>query len=145
MNQVVAINKTLLSIVNISPDRGEMTPAGISRIAVRGFLLSISRSNQRLNAIAALLAKTIQRMTSNSVRQLNDAGEAAVARKKPTKANGRAKTVWLNFISDKYDFTIKLFISKEQMRWQSSFIFDKKEELWRNQSSLIFTTFSIPR
>ena len=41
----------------------DIIPAGISLIAVLGFFASKLLSNQRLNAIAALLAVTMQMMT----------------------------------------------------------------------------------
>lgn len=44
----------------------EMIPAGISRIAVRGFNLSNRSSIYRLNAMAALRANTIQSTTNKS-------------------------------------------------------------------------------
>jgi hypothetical protein len=68
-------------------------PAGISLIAVRGFLLSISLSAHLLNAIAALLAKTIHKITYKNFIQSIPSPIALVAKKKPIKAKGIAKIV----------------------------------------------------
>jgi hypothetical protein len=62
-----------------------------------------------LKAIAALLAKTIHRRTLTSRGRKDDlqshAGSSAILwmmpNVKPTSANGKANTVWLNFTSDK--------------------------------------------
>ncbi len=48
----------------------EMIPRGISRIAVRGFFTSNSTSSQRLKAMAALRAKTMQPTTSRKTTQM---------------------------------------------------------------------------
>ena len=63
MNQVVVMNAPQLSIVNQSAALAEMIPAGISRMAVRGFFASMFRSAHRLKAIALVRAKTIHRST----------------------------------------------------------------------------------
>ena len=44
INQVVAINKRQFIMTNDNAAVGEITPAGISRTTVRGFLTSISLS-----------------------------------------------------------------------------------------------------
>ena len=49
--------------VNIKAFCAEIVPVGISLIAVLGFFASIVRSRYLLNAMAALRAKTMQRMT----------------------------------------------------------------------------------
>ena len=89
-------------------------PAGISRIAVRGFLASKCLSRYLLNAIAALLAEIIQIITNNSfqsikgsliiridpsgVRSINLLGTIAFGKaiKKPIIAKGNAKIVCEN-------------------------------------------------
>lgn len=63
MNHVVAINAIALRVVKVSAAAGEILPAGISLTTVLAFLASISRSAQRLNAMAAERAKTIHKST----------------------------------------------------------------------------------
>ena len=78
-----------------------ITPEGISLTFVLGLAISISLSKNRLKAIAALLAKTIHRTTKPNIPKSRDFDSYNVPRKKPTIANGIAKIVWLNFISEK--------------------------------------------
>ena len=88
-------------------------PAGISLIAVRGFNASKFLSNQRLKAMAALLAKIIQRITKINLITKKYLGKIVVCqpvpeylkvnipKKKPTNAKGIAKMVCENFTRDK--------------------------------------------
>ncbi len=82
----------------------EIIPAGISRIAVRGFFASKFLSSHRLKAIAALRAKIIHKITINSNRHHGLSVEKSAflnAKKNPIIAKGIAKMVWLNFTRDK--------------------------------------------
>lgn len=65
INHVQAINAIQLNTTKARALSGEIVPAGISLIAVLGFKASNFASSQRLNAIAALLAKTIHNITSD--------------------------------------------------------------------------------
>ena len=78
-----------------------IVPAGISLIAVREFFLSIFLSMYRLNAMAALRAKTIQSSTFSNKCHSNEAGVKCTAKKKPISAKGIAKMVWENFTNDR--------------------------------------------
>ena len=97
-----------------------MMPAGISRIAVRGFFASKFLSSQRLKAMAAERAKTMQRMIRSKVSH-SDLGLSTLtkslyelviaismvsfaARKKPISAKGIAKMVWANLTRERYFF-----------------------------------------
>src|SRR5882672_9490125 len=91
MNQVVIMNKAELAITKYKALEAEMIPDGISRFAVRGFFLSKSASSQRLNAIAALRANTMQSTTSKSFVQLKECPAQVTARKNPIMAKGMAK------------------------------------------------------
>lgn len=62
------MNNTQLTATNQKADFAFITPDGISLTNVRGFLASISLSNQRLNAMAALLANTIHNTTKINVK-----------------------------------------------------------------------------
>lgn len=80
-------------------------PAGISRIAVRGFLASKCRSRYLLNAMAALLAVIIQIITKINFFPISilhneciDPLLTGMAIKKPIIANGIAKIVCENLI-----------------------------------------------
>ena len=100
------INKMQFVITNNSAFAEEIIPLGISLIFVRTFSLSNLLSAQRLNAMAALRAKTIHRIIlknrSQSMRLLFSSIESVGdARKNPIIAKGIAKMVWLNFIRDK--------------------------------------------
>ena len=66
------------------------------RAAVRGFFWSMDQSTRRLNSIAAVRAKTMQRRTSPSTRAV---GRPFAATRSAPKAKGRAKIVWENRIS----------------------------------------------
>ena len=101
MKAVARINPAQFSKTNNNARCGEITPEGISREAVRSLAASISRSRYRLKAIAALRAITIHISTRNNFNQISPAGRVVAAMVKPTKANGSAKTVWLNFIRDR--------------------------------------------
>ena len=61
-----ATKSRALTATNVSARRGEITPAGISRPAVRGFAASMRRSAQRLNPMAVLRAKTMHSTTCTS-------------------------------------------------------------------------------
>ncbi len=64
MKKQQAINNRQLTMTNSNALFAFITPAGISLIAVRGFFASKFLSSQRLKAIAADRAKTMQRITS---------------------------------------------------------------------------------
>jgi len=70
-------------------------PLGISRIAVRGFAPSNSRSTIRLNAIAANRAAVNARITHPTMPGVSV--PRRVASVTPTKANGSANTVCGSF------------------------------------------------
>lgn len=89
-------------ITNVSAAAGEICPAGISRIFVLGFFSSKERSINRLKAIAALRAVTMHASIRRNVLRLKGCELFSSPRKNPIKANGNAKTVWLNFTSEKY-------------------------------------------
>jgi|ERR1051326_498315 hypothetical protein len=101
MKNVVVINKRQLIITKDKAFFSEMIPFGISRICVRAFLLSNVTSAHRLNAIAALRAKTMQRITRRNDFQFISVLLNFTAKKKPITAKGIAKMVWLNFISER--------------------------------------------
>ena len=64
------MNNRQLTTTNRNALFFEMIPAGISRIAVRGFRASHRTSSHRLNAIAALRAKTMHNTTrTNRIRK----------------------------------------------------------------------------
>ena len=67
MNQQQTINAIQLNITNSKALLAFIIPAGISLIAVRGFLASKLASSQRLKAIAAERAKTMQRITRDNL------------------------------------------------------------------------------
>ena len=94
-------NNVALTITNQNAAFSDTNPAGISLTNVLGLLASISLSNHLLNAIAALLANTMQRTTKIKRRGLNSIPVASYPMKKPIMANGKAKIVWLNLIRDK--------------------------------------------
>ena len=68
MKKVQAINSTQLITTNKSALFDLIIPAGISLTAVRGFFASKFLSSQRLKAMAAERAKTMQ---SNTRKNLN--------------------------------------------------------------------------
>jgi len=98
------INKIALIIVNIIEFLRLIFPLGISRFVVLGFFLSISLSQKRLNDIAVFRANIIHKITKTSEAHSKESGSCRIAKENPRKAKGIAKTVWLNFISEKYDF-----------------------------------------
>ena len=89
----MSIKSILFAIVNINASFELILPEGISRIAVHGLCASISLSKYLLKAIAAFLAKIMHNTISKSFSQLNSCPVSEMARKKPIKANGIAKTV----------------------------------------------------
>jgi hypothetical protein len=121
MNQVATINAIQLMITKIKALFAEIIPAGISLMAVRGFLESKFLSSQRLKAIAALRAKIMQRMTSKSLinKPLRkspvieceydpgcDGNRSYTPKQNPINAKGIAKIVCENFTRLKYFLTI---------------------------------------
>lgn len=82
----------------------EIFPEGMSRITVRGFLASISRSKYLLKAIAALRAKTMQSTTANNKYQLNGLAVVVTPKKNPIKAKGIANMEWANKTKEKNFF-----------------------------------------
>lgn len=79
-------------------------PAGISRIAVRGFKASISRSRYRLNAMAELRAVTMQISMSTNNIQLKGWLVVCTAKKKPINAKGIAKMLCAKRTKERYFF-----------------------------------------
>src|SRR5258708_18048011 len=67
MNRQQTTNEQLQMIVNSKRLSDLRIPAGISRIAVRGFFASNCLSRYRLKAIAALRANNMQRITNINV------------------------------------------------------------------------------
>ena len=86
-------------------------PAGISRWAVLGFNLSYFSSIHRLNAIAALLAKTIHKITNKNKSQYRCPSPVLTPRKKPISAKGMAKMVCANFTRERYFLMDSMFVS----------------------------------
>jgi len=93
MNHVLVINIKLLVITKNRAAAGDMVPAGISRVAVRGFMASKRLSINRLKAIAAVRAKTMQDNTNKNLRMVNEPTGEVTANVKPMSAKGKAKTV----------------------------------------------------
>tara|TARA_E500000081_G_scaffold56168_1_gene58936 strand:- start:438 stop:740 length:303 start_codon:yes stop_codon:yes gene_type:complete len=90
-------------ITNFNADEGLIFFEGISlMLDVLGLIVSISLSIYLLNAIAADLANTIQRITYIKVKY--EILLSGYARKNPITAKGSAQIVWLNLINDKYFF-----------------------------------------
>lgn len=89
-------------VTKIRADRRLIMPRGISRtLLVRGFAVSISASKNRLNAMAADLARII---APTICAKSNQDQPICVSRNPsiiPNSAKGIAKMVWLNLISDK--------------------------------------------
>ena len=97
----------------------DIIPAGISLIAVLGFFASKFLSNQRLKAIAALLAVIMQMSTSTNFNALLQKTELLISClqsiesgrlyclywkipiKKPINANGMAKMVCENLTNER--------------------------------------------
>lgn len=92
-----------ISATNLIAAAGFMTPEGISLITVLAFFASYARSMYLLNAIAALRANTMHRMIKTKSFRSNEP-VISMPRKKARIANGNAKTVCANLISEKYDF-----------------------------------------
>ena len=106
MKEVTTINSKELIITNTNAFFAVIVPFGISlSCAVLSFALSISLSIYRLNAMAADRAKIIHSTTY--IRITHSKLYDFVAKKNPINAKGIAKIVWLNFIKDKYLFTLK--------------------------------------
>ena len=93
----VAIKSIAEPIVNNNAFLLVIIPAGISLTAVRGFNASYFASNQRLNAMAALRAVTIQISTKTNFSSNSLIGCGAVKeylpKKNPIIAKGNAKMV----------------------------------------------------
>ena len=87
------INAIQLKITKPMAAFGEIVPAGISLIAVRGFFASKCLSAQRLNAIAAERANTIHKRTFNANGQLNVNDSSVIANVNPIAAKGSANRV----------------------------------------------------
>ena len=90
------------TITKRKADPAFIVPFGISLIsAVLGFAVSTSLSIYRLNAIAALRAKIMQRSTKINLSQVNEYSCLLEAKVNPISAKGSAKMVWLNFMRDR--------------------------------------------
>ena len=99
---MVTTKSTQLIITKMSAALGFMLPFGISRTAaVRLFALSIARSIYLLKAMAALRAKTMHNTTFKSRIASKLKVEYSIAKKYPISANGKAKMVWLNLMSER--------------------------------------------
>ena len=101
MYQVVMTKQMQFKIVNPRAALGRMIPEGISLTTVRSFIASISRSAQRLKAIAAERAKTIHNTTCRTNQGLKVKSTAFAPARKPISAKGKAKTVWLNLMRER--------------------------------------------
>ena len=101
--------------VNSATLRKLSTPAGKCRVCVRGLTASNRRSANRLKAIAALRAKTMQSTIPSSSRHENATGGvlrafAAQAIIAANSANGSANSVWLKrIISSKWRSFVSIF------------------------------------
>ena len=101
MNPAVIINRTAFAITNAAADLGPIIPEGISLFLVLGLSASKFLSASLLNPIAALRAKIIQRIIRRSSLKLKLNSPFYTASENPIRAKCIAKTVWLNFTSDK--------------------------------------------
>ena len=106
MKAVVTVKAADIRIVNRRAASGDTMPAGISRMAVRGFFASKWRSSHRLKAIAALRAVTMHTRTAASRTQIRYGSIAGTppgkaARVKPTIAKGIAKMVCENLTRER--------------------------------------------
>src|SRR5690606_15784180 len=109
MKYVAATNSRQLTIVNVNAFWGDTLPAGMSRMAVRGFLASMSLSRNLLKAMAALRAVTIHTNIRISFFQSNVCDVVCKAKKNPINANGRAKTLCANSTKDMYFFILLFY------------------------------------
>ncbi len=73
----------------------ERVPAGRARVAVRGFLASMSASTRRLKAMAAVRAETMQTTIQNRTGRRGMPWAASTA---PVSAKGRAKMLCSHLI-----------------------------------------------
>ena len=102
MKKVVATNRTQFTITKMSAALGLTLPFGISlTVAVLSLALSMSRSIYRLNAMAALRAKTMHKTTFKSRIASKLIVEYSIAKKYPISAKGSAKMVWLNLTKER--------------------------------------------
>lgn len=76
MKNVVIMKRRQLIMINSIAFCGLITPAGISRTAVLGLAASYLASSQRLKAIAAERAKTMQSITSKKYFEITNHGLA---------------------------------------------------------------------
>lgn len=104
MNQVVMTKANAMITTKMMAEVGLMTPEGISLSTVRAFCASMRLSVYLLNAIAALRAKSMHNKTRPSKRHSKLSPLSFRPRKKDNIANGNAKTVWANLMSEKYAF-----------------------------------------
>src|SRR6516162_10901675 len=84
MNQQIRIKAAAQNATSNQPTRLETSRC---LAAVRGFSLSISQSAMRLNAMAAVLARTIARMISSTTLVAGKPCEATII---DASANGKA-------------------------------------------------------
>ena len=98
-SNVEPTNAALQTSVNRTTVVPQSSPAGRCRVAVRGLLASKPQSTSRLKAIAADRAKTMQSKMPNNSRIENCSERERHAKMADNKANGIAKSVWLNRIS----------------------------------------------
>ena len=101
MNDVVTIKSTALTITNIAAALLPIIPEGISLFLVLGLRASNFLSASLLNPIAAFRAKIMHSIISSSSLRLKLYSGSDTASEKPISAKGIAKTVWLNFTSEK--------------------------------------------
>ena len=101
MNAVVIMNKKALIITNTAAALAPIIPEGISLFFVLGLRASNFLSASLLNPIAAFRAKIMQSIISRSSLMLKLYSSFDTASEKPIRAKGIAKTVWLNFTSEK--------------------------------------------
>ena len=101
MKAVVIINNAALTMTKIAAALLPIIPEGISLFLVLGLSASNLLSASLLNPIAALRAKIMHRTISSRSLRLKVYSGSDTASEKPISANGIAKTVWLNFTSEK--------------------------------------------
>src|SRR5450759_917946 len=101
MKKVVKINSIALRITKAEAAFELIIPLGISLFWVRGLRASNLLSTSLLKPMAAFLAKIMQRITNRSNFKLKLYSTLETASENPIRAKGIAKTVWLNFTSEK--------------------------------------------
>ena len=89
----LAMNSALQVMTIVQAAGSDIFPVGISRCAVRSLRASIFRSTMRLKPIAALRAKTMQRIMKKSFHAMFSP-PSLHAMVNPIRAKGIANSVW---------------------------------------------------